>query len=342
MDIESLQSEGMEIEHVCGEKSLEGITTLDFCLDGHACFIKSKKYLKTLETIIDTASMKLKSMVAIVDSKLWEKLEDNEQEKLKVSFAGVWKSPKADLCMCQLSEKFYRQKEKENNDFVDGRQMGTATVHPSSMIAQSVFIGAGVQIGPNVTVYPGVKIMSHSSIGEGTVLYPNVTIYPRVKIGNNCRVHANSTIGADGFGYHFSEGVHHKIWHFGGVLIGDHVEVGSSSCVDGGTFSPTIVGDGTKIDNHVQVAHNCKIGKGVILCGHVAIGGSTKIGDYVVFGGKSATGHDLEIASQSEIAGGALVNCDWPSKVTLGGHPARPLKEWLRGVAFVRRESLKK
>jgi UDP-3-O-[3-hydroxymyristoyl] glucosamine N-acyltransferase len=240
--------------------------------------------------------------------------------------------------MTKLSLPFYQNIKESWNDEVDGRQMGTVDIDPSSWIAQHVFIGKDVVIGKNVRIYPGVRILSGSSIGDDCELFPGVTIYQNVKIGNAVRIHGNTTIGADGFGYNFRDGIHHKLWHMGGVIIGDNVEIGANSCVDGGTFSPTLIGAGSKFDNHVQVGHNCIIGSGVILCGHVAIGGSSELGDFTVFGGKSGMGHAMKLGKACQVGGGALVNRDWPDGSVLGGHPARPLKEWMKGLAYVRNQ----
>ena len=125
------------------------------------------------------------------------------------------------------------------------------------------------------------------------------------------------------------------------MTIGHNVEIGANSCVDQGTFSPTTIGDGTKVDNHVQIAHNCKIGRGVIICGHVAFGGSAVIGDFTVLGGKAAVGNGVIVGKACQVAGNAMVNSDIEDSSVVAGHPARPLKEWLRGVAWLRQQSLK-
>lgn len=278
----------------------------------------------------------------IFDQKVFESLEKEEIQQIEKSAAMVACTQDAELMMTKLSEVYYEQARENWNDEVDGRQMGTADIHPSSYIAQNVFIGKDVVIGKNVRIHPGVRVLSNSSIGDDCEIFPGVVIYQNVKIGHRVRLHGNSTIGADGFGYNFREGVHHKLWHLGGVVIEDDVEVGSNSCVDGGTFSPTKIGRGTKLDNHVQIGHNCILGMGVIICGHVAIGGSSELGDFTVFGGKSGMGHGMKLGKACQVGGGALVNRDWPDGSVLGGHPARPLKEWMKGLAYVRNQVSKK
>jgi len=123
------------------------------------------------------------------------------------------------------------------------------------------------------------------------------------------------------------------------VVIGDDVEIGANTTIDRGTFSDTIVASGCIIDNQVQIAHNCKIGTGVIICGKVAMAGSTEIGDYTVIGGMAALGQDLKIGKACQIGGLAGVSGSWPDKSIIAGHPARDVKEWLRGVATLRKLS---
>jgi len=241
------------------------------------------------------------------------------------------------LCLALISRAFYDQKNLECNDIVDGRIMGTADIDPSCHLSQNCFIGAHVKLGANVTIHPGVTIMSHSVVGEGTVIFPSVTIYPFSKIGNRCRIHAGSIIGSDGFGYQFANGVHHKIWHLGNVVIGNNVEIGANSTIDRGTISDTEIGKGVIIDNLVHIAHNCKIGDGVVICGKVGFGGSVKVGDFTVIGGDANFAPDITVGPQAQIAGMSGVTGNVESKEQVAGHPARPLKEWFRGVALVRR-----
>ena len=169
-----------------------------------------------------------------------------------------------------------------------------------------------------------------------------MTIYKNVTIGDNARIHSGSVIGADGFGYNHKDGVHLKVWHMGGVIIENDFEMGANSCVDQGTFSPTRIANGVKLDNHTQIGHNSDIGNGVILCGHAGTAGSVTLGDFTVLGGYVAIGPGLELGAGCGVGGGGKVLCDWPANSQISGHPARPIKEWLRGIAWVRKESQKK
>lgn len=308
-----------------GNLSAEGICISESLQDHKILFIKDEKYLKTF-----LASRTSQKPIVVTTEKIAATLAPDIT-------GAVLVTNDVQLSMCRLSKPFYDKKFGALNDVVDGRQMGTASIHPTAMISQNVFIGENVEIGMDVKIHSGSVIMSGAKIGDGTILFPNVTLYPFIKIGKNCRIHSSCILGADGFGYHFSQGVHHKIWHIGDVKIGDEVEIGAGSTIDRGAFIDTEIGSGSKIDNQVQVGHNSKLGKGVILCGQVGLSGSAKLSDYVVCGGKAGIGPDVELGVGVQVAGNGMVTGDWPAGSQVAGHPARPVKEWLRGVAAVRK-----
>ncbi len=303
-------------------------------------FIKNLKFFKKFEPLLDKA-IHLK-IGLIVDESFYALLKEESREALrKLPWLGL--APNIALSLTMLSKPFYDLKFKNINYQVDGRQMGTTDIDPSARISQNVFIGENVKIGAGVEILPGSVILSHVEIGDNSIIYSNVTVYPFTKIGRQCRIHAGVVIGSDGFGYTFHQGQHHKIWHMGGVCIHDHVEIGSNTSVDMGTFSPTVIGQGTKIDNFVQIAHNCKIGKGCVLCGQSGLAGSVTLEDYVVLGGRAAVGPDAHLGMGTQLAGGAIVNdgAHWPAGSKLGGHPAKDIKEWMRGLAYIRNMSLR-
>lgn len=282
-----------------------------------------------------------KDLLVIFDKKYFESNKEKLEEELtKFSYYGTVEN--SALAMSFLSRPFYERVIENDNDEVDGRQLGTCDIHPSATISQNVFIGTNVKIGANVKIYPGTVVSSFCEIGDGTVLFPNVTIMPRTRLGKECRIHSGTVIGSDGFGYNFDNGIHHKVWHFGGVEIGDHVELGSNVCVDQGTFSPTKIGSGSKIDNQVQIAHNVKMGNGVVLCGQAGVAGSATVGNFTVFGGGARLAPDMTVGDACQVAGNAGVTTDLEDGAVVAGFPARPLKEWLKGIAYLRKAALKK
>jgi UDP-3-O-[3-hydroxymyristoyl] glucosamine N-acyltransferase len=169
------------------------------------------------------------------------------------------------------------------------------SIHPTAVVSQDAVIGKNVSIGPYVIIEAGSAIgdncviKSHVSIGHDVTIGPDttiqshVTIYDNCKIGRNVRIHASTVIGSDGFGYRLEEGQHLKVPHVGHVVIEDHVEIGANTVIDRATLGATVIGEGTKIDNLVQVAHSVKLGKHNILCAFTGIAGSTISGNHVIF-----------------------------------------------------------
>lgn len=317
-------------EDILGPRDLDNFTDFSFV------FVNEKKFFsKLLENLNDSCQYK----GLIIASSLWEQADKKE---LLAAFGFLALSRKPNTSLSLLSRYYYQQQLKNEDNINDAREGGECSIDASAQVAKSAFIGKNVIIEKNVVIYAGVTIMSNSTIGAGSEIFPGVTIYHNVVIGKNCRIHASCVIGADGYGYNFEDGIHQKVWHLGGVIIEDDVEIGAESAVDAGTFRPTIIGSGSKFDNHVQVAHNVKIGKGCLLCGHVAIAGSCVVGDYCVFGGMSCISNGKTLGAASQVGGCAVITNDFPeSNNKLGGHPARPIREWLRGVAYLRKNSLK-
>lgn len=220
--------------------------------------------------------------------------------------------------------------------------METAGVHPSAVIAPSAKVDATAHIGPNCVIGDGVEIgprsvllggnhvRRESRLGEDVTLHPNVVIYPKTQIGDRVTIHAGTVIGSDGYGYVFDEGRHRKMPQVGQVIIHDDVEIGANTAIDRGALGPTVIGQGTKIDNLVHVAHNVAFGRHCLIMGQCGFAGSTHLGDYAVVASQSGVAGHLKIGTQAMIGAKSGVMRDIPDKGTVLGIPAQPDKQTKR------------
>jgi UDP-3-O-[3-hydroxymyristoyl] glucosamine N-acyltransferase len=223
----------------------------------------------------------------------------------------------------------------------------TPGVDPTAVIAAGAEIGAGVAIGPMATVGAGSRIGAGSSIGAGCsigrrvtlgencVLHANVAIYDDVDIGSRVILHSGCVIGADGFGFVLEGGRYYKFPQIGRVSIGDDVEIGANSCVDRAALGVTWIGEGTKLDNMVHVAHNCRIGRHVVVAAQTGFSGGVVVEDYAVIGGQVGIGDKARIESRAVLGSGCgvLTSKIVRSGQVVWGTPARPLKEYLEMLA---------
>jgi len=227
-------------------------------------------------------------------------------------------------------------------------------IHSSAAIDPSVVIPASCHIGPFVQIGPGVKlgervtllgntsVARNSKIGSDTLIYPNISIYSETTIGERCIIHSGAVIGADGFGFapDFSatgaEWV--KIPQTGAVVIGNDVEVGASSTIDRGAMSDTIIGNGTKIDNQVQIAHNVVVGNCCVIAGCAAISGSTKIGNFCIIGGAANFAGHLTIADRTTVSGNTSIirSITEPGQHYTGVYPSMLHSAWEKNAAILR------
>ena len=224
-------------------------------------------------------------------------------------------------------------------------------IHPTAVIGNDVAMGALVSIGPHAVVGDGTRIGVAASIGagsvvgkrevlgEGSVLHPNVTVYDNVDIGRGAILHSGAVIGADGFGYVMEQGRWQKFPQVGRVEIGDFVEIGANSCVDRAALGVTEIGEGTKLDNMVHVAHNCRIGKHVVVAAQTGFSGGVVVEDYAVIGGQVGIGDKARIESREVLWSGCgvLTSKIVRSGETVWGTPARPLKQHLEQLANLAR-----
>ncbi len=208
-----------------------------------------------------------------------------------------------------------------------------ATVSPNAQVADGVeihpyaTIGDDVVIGRGTVIHAGVHVMTGSRIGENVTVFPNAVLYNDTVVGPRCIIHAGAVLGAYGFGYEHVQGRHALLAQLGNVVLEADVEIGAGTTVDRGTYGPTRIGEGTKVDNLVMIAHNCSIGRHNMLCSQVGVAGSTTTGDYVVMAGQVGVRDHVHIGHGAVLGAMAGVSNDVPDGQRVIGIPATPERE---------------
>ncbi len=302
---------------------IEGPEQLEKAQINHITFIGSQKYVKLWADS--------KASVAIVNDNF--NVEPGENRALI-------KVKNADLAMAKILDLFCPP-----TPVFDTNIHPTAVIHETAKIAKDCKIGANcyvgkdVELGRGVILYPNVCVFDETIIGEHTVVWSGTVVRERCIIGNHCIFHTNVSIGADGFGYRPSDDGRGlvKIPQIGNVIIGHYVEIGANSCVDRAKFSSTIIGDGCKIDNLVQIAHNSVMGRSCIMAGHSGLAGSVTLGDGVIIGGSASIKDHTTIHSGATVGAGSGVVGDVEAGKTVLGYPAQDARDMLKQWVAMRR-----
>jgi len=295
---------------------------LELASTSEISFIGNKKYEKFWKTS--------KACVAVVNEDI--SIEPGENR-------AFIKVKNADLAMSQVLELFAPPTPLFNVDIHPKAIIEkTAIIGSGTRIGAGSYIGSKVKIGENVTIYPNVTILDECTIGKNTVIWSGAVVRERCHMGNDCIIHPNATIGADGFGFRPDpERGLVKIPQIGNVILGNNVEIGANSCVDRGKFSSTILGDGCKIDNLIQIGHNSKLGRFCIMAGQSGLAGSVTLGNGVLIGGSASITDHVTIGDGAIIGGGSGVTKDVPAGSTLLGYPAIDARDALRQWAILKR-----
>ncbi|HSY42393.1 MAG TPA: UDP-3-O-(3-hydroxymyristoyl)glucosamine N-acyltransferase, partial [Candidatus Acidoferrum sp.] len=213
----------------------------------------------------------------------------------------------------------------------------TAKIDATAHVGPHCVIGERVSIGPRAALLAGNYVGDDSKLAEDVMLFPNVTVYARSLIGQRVRIHANSVIGSDGFGYVQDGPIHRKVPQIGNVVIGDDVEIGAGVTIDRGALGSTTIGQGTKIDNLVQIAHNVQVGEGCLLIAQVGIAGSSRLGNYVILAGQVGVGGHLKIGNHAIVGAKSGVMHDIPDGQKWMWIPAQPDRDIKRQILAIQR-----
>jgi len=289
------------------DREISAMNTLKDASTDELSFVANAKYLKDLCTTNAAA--------VLVDAK-------NRDAVPASCVALVVEAPY--WAMATLSKEFAKPIEDANAP--------DAEIGEGSVIAPSAHLAKGAKIGKGCSVMPGVYIGSNASVGDNTILYPNVVIYRDCKVGSECIIHASTVIGSDGFGFATNRlGEHKKIYHNGNAVVEDDVEIGACTTIDRAVFGSTIIKKGSRLDNLIQIAHNCEIGEGSVIAAQSGFAGSSIVGRSNVFGAQSGVAGHLSIAPFNAFAArtGVTKRVTQSGK-TFAGFPFMDHKAWLK------------
>jgi len=304
----------MKLTQICQEINLPfsgedieitGLHTLNEATSSQISFFNDKKFLNTLADTKAGAVFIAEEYAALLPESTIALVTDEAYLKLA------------------LASKFFAHKIETKG--------GHPALGEGCDIDKRVRFGKNVTLGDNVTVMAGAYIGDNVTIGSNTLIYPNVTVYHHSLIGANCIVHAGTVIGSDGYGFaHTKLGEHIKIYQNGNAVIEDDVEIGANCVVDRAVFGTTYIRKGTKLDNLIQIAHNCDVGEHSLMAAQVGLAGSTTTGRNIVMGGQSATAGHLHLGDFTTIAGKGGVTKSLKGGKTYAGFPAIDHRLWLK------------
>ena len=303
-------TQNIGIEYHGQEIEIDGLHTLSKATASQISFFNDKKYASELPHT--------KAAAVLIDKEYAGLLPET-------TIALITDEPYLKLAM---ASKFFAQKKKKKSE--------APKVGKGCDIDRSVTFGENVTLGENVTIMAGCYIGDHVTIGSNTLIHPNVTLYYHTKVGSECILHSGTVIGSDGYGFaHTRMGEHIKIYQNGNVIIEDEVEIGANCAIDRAVFGSTLISKGSKLDNLIQIAHNCELGEHSLLASQVGLAGSTTTGRNIVMGGQSASAGHLHIGDFSTIAGKSGVTKSLKGGQTYAGFPAIDHKLWLKMQAKI-------
>ncbi len=310
---------GAEIRNLDGDIQISDVCTLEAGKSGCITFLTNTKYSKYLANSKASACIIEESCAKKAPESMPILVHQNAHEAYAVVASLLYP-------------------DEENEPFISPKASiaATAKIGKGVDISDFVVIGENVILGDNCVIGANTYIGDNVEIGAGTVIGASCSII-YAKIGIKGFIYSGVRIGQDGFGFAKTSKGMIKVKQLGRAIIGNYVEIGAGSCVDRGAIEDTVIGDGTKIDNLVQIGHNCVIGRSCVICGQVGLAGSTIIEDFVMLGGNVGVAGHLTIGAGSMIAAKSGVMSDIPPKSVMAGIPVVPIRDWHKSNAMIKR-----
>ena len=321
MEFTAAQIAGLIGGKIIGDKNavINGVSPIENGLEGHLSFVAQEKFSEFLE--------RSKCSVLIVSENL---IEDKSYNPTLIAVENAYLS-------FQVLMNLYQEMQSKKSGIEEG-----AIIHHSVELGRDIYIGSHAYIseksiiGDSSQIYPQVYIGKNVKIGNNCKIYSGAKIYDFCEIGDNCIVHSNTVIGSDGFGFQPTKNGFEKIPQLGNVIIENNVEIGSNCSIDRGTIGSTIIGEGTKIDNLIQIAHNVKIGKHNVIAAQAGIAGSSTIGDWNMIGGQVGIVGHVKIGNEVKIQAQSGIIRNVKDGEVLYGSPSMPASDFRRNYVHFR------
>ena len=303
---------------------IKSAESLDLAAENQITFLEEQNLL-----ISSLSSTKASAIITFQNNEILEKINKLNRSVIVVS------NPR--IAFAEVLNILYRKEKQITEISTKATIDNTATIGTNCFVAPNVFIGENTKIGSNNFIYPGTVIFANVEIGDNNIIHPNCVIYEDSLIKNNCIINSNTVIGSEGFGFIPENGKWRKMPQKGRVIINSAVEIGTNCCVDRPSVGETIIGEGTKIDNLVQIGHGVKVGKNCAIAAQVGIAGGAIIGNGVILAGQVGVNNRVKVGNKVIASSKCGIHCDINDGEVISGFPAMKNKSWLKSSSIFKK-----